>query len=48
MQPSKRLRCEPLLAAWPPEYRGGGFRLEGEDVVIFAQGKPDLRLQNAL
>jgi hypothetical protein len=37
-----------LLEAWPPEYRGGGFRLDGDDLVIFAPGKPDLRLENAL
>jgi hypothetical protein len=47
-QQAARLQSEPLLQAWPSEYRGGGFRIEGNAVVLFAPGKPDLRLENAL
>jgi hypothetical protein len=37
----------PLLEKWPEQYRGGGFRLDGEDVLIFARGQPTLRLSAA-
>jgi hypothetical protein len=43
--PKPRLQCKPLLEAWPKGYEHGGFRLDGDAVLIFAQGKPTLRLK---
>lgn len=43
-----RPQCEPVLETWPHEYRGGGFKLDGQDVLIFAKGRPDLRIPNVL
>jgi hypothetical protein len=36
------------LKSWPKGYERGGFRLDGQDVVIFAAAKPDMRLRNKL
>src|SRR5262245_13922648 len=44
-QPAKRLFSQPLLREWPAEYRGGGFKIDGCDIVLFARGQPDLRLE---
>jgi hypothetical protein len=33
----------PLLAQWPEGYTS--FKLEGEDVILFGEGKPPLRLK---
>lgn len=42
---AKSLQTEALLAQWPEGYRG--FKLDGDDVVIFAEGKPELRFEGA-
>jgi hypothetical protein len=46
-QPAPHLQSEPLLDGWPEGYECGGFRLDGADILIFAPGRPELRLQNA-
>jgi hypothetical protein len=47
-QPSKRLQSTLLLDQWPEGYERGGYRLDGADIVLFAPGRPDMRLANAL
>ena len=44
-EPAKRLQSIPLLEKWPRDYTG--FRLDGRDVVFFAPGKPELRIECA-
>jgi len=36
---------KPLLEAWPPGYEKGGFRLVPGGVLIFAKGRPALRIE---
>jgi hypothetical protein len=43
--PKPRPQCKPLLNTWPKGYERGGFRLDGDDVLIFAKGMPTLRLK---
>jgi hypothetical protein len=42
------LQSQALLERWPEKYRGGGFRLDGEDILIFKKGQPTLRLSAAV
>jgi hypothetical protein len=45
MQTSTRLQRSPLLNRWPRDYTG--FRLDGPNIVFFAVGKPELRIEGA-
>jgi hypothetical protein len=47
-QPAQRLQSAPLLDRWPEGYERGGFRLDGDDVLIFAPGRPALRLRGGI
>jgi hypothetical protein len=38
--------CAPILDSWPAGYRG--FKLDGSDVILFAEDKPPIRIANAL
>jgi hypothetical protein len=44
-QPDKHLQSAQLLEKWPRDYTG--FRLDGQDVVFFGAGKPELRIEGA-
>jgi hypothetical protein len=37
----------PLLSKWPASHRYGAYKIDGDDIALFAQGRPDLRLRNA-
>jgi hypothetical protein len=40
-------QSKPLLLKWPRSHTGGAFKIDGSDIVIFAKGRPDIRLSNA-
>jgi hypothetical protein len=43
---AEKLQSIPLLDRWPDGY--AGFRLDGNAVIIFATGKPDIHINDAL
>ncbi len=42
--PSRKARL-PLLKAWPPGYEKGRFRLVHGGVLLFAKGKPMMKIE---
>jgi hypothetical protein len=46
-KPAPRPPDKPLLEAWPKGYKHGSFRLDGEDVLLFAKGRSTLRLKGS-
>jgi hypothetical protein len=42
------LQTEALLDRWPPGYEHGSFRFAGNDIVLSAPGREDLRIEEAL
>jgi hypothetical protein len=46
LRPSETLQSNPIIEAWPKGYQG--FRLDGNAVIVFATGKPDMRIENAI
>ena len=42
--PSRKVD-EPFVESWPAGYKNGGFRLVPVGVLLFAKGKPTLRIE---
>jgi hypothetical protein len=40
------LQSKPFLEAWPEGYAHGGFKIERDAIVLFAAGKPDIRIED--
>jgi hypothetical protein len=45
--PEPRSRPKPLLKAWPKGYEGGSFRVVDGGVLLFAKGKPTLKIEDS-
>jgi hypothetical protein len=45
--PARQLQSQVIIERWPAGCERGGYRLEGDAVLIFAAGKPDIRIEDA-